>query len=284
MDRQRHVLSRTAAAAVLSLLAVTSCGGTESGRARSIDKRWEAYVEPTVTPGAVLDLDFDQAAGPGDVVPRLKNEGSARVQIALALTGGGRFVWARGRDGGGAVRTPAYAPSGTIPGAAIVVQPVAGEPDRLSPGRADFSFGLDFRPDAAPPGRPGDDGDNLLQRGRYGAAPQYKLQLDQGVPSCRVQGSAGEALVKADRAVQAGRWYRLECGRRGGRVTLTLLDLGTLQRKQWVHNGDVGAMDFSGGSAAPLSVAAKVGSNGQLDTGSLDQYHGEVDRVFLDVR
>lgn len=235
--------------------------------------------------GVDLGLGFDQVVVPGDLVPGAVNDGTAPVDISVVTQGGGRLTWTPGRNGGAAVRTPVYAEQGPVPAAAIVVRTDPTVSDPLDPGPRDLVVGVDFRADPATAGRPEDDGDNLVQRGRFGDPAQLKIQLDHGVPSCRLAGTLGEIVVAGDQPVEPGRWYRLTCTRTAGSVRLRLADLeGTTEPREWTAAGDPGEIVFA---HVPLSIGAKVTARGRIpdSTGdSTDQFHGTIDRVVVDVR
>ncbi|MDQ6527192.1 hypothetical protein RB608_26495 [Nocardioides sp. LHD-245] len=232
--------------------------------------------------GVDLGLGFDQVVVPGDLVPGAVNDGTAPVDITVVTQGGGRLTWTPGRGGGAAVRTPAYAAEGPVPAAAIVVRTDPTVPDPLDPGTRDLVVGVDFRADPATAGRPGDDGDNLVQRGRFGDATQLKIQLDHGVPSCRLAGTLGEIVVAGDQPVTPDRWYRLTCTRSAGAVHLRLLDLeDPAAPQEWTAAGDPGEIAFA---HVPLSIGAKVTARGGIAGDSADQFHGTIDRVVVDVR
>jgi len=229
-----------------------------------------------------LAFHFDQVAVPGDVVAGALNQGTASVQVEIATSGAGTFTWTTGPDGGAAVRTPTSVPGGPDPVAAIVVWPKSPAPDPLSPGERDFVMGLDFRADPFHGDTLSDDGDNLIQRGRYDDDAQMKLQLDGAVPSCRVVGSSGEVFLAADQPVLAEHWYRLTCARHDGQVRMQLIDLDQPgnEPQESVAYADPGDLEFG---TAPLSVAAKVTADGRIDPRSVDQFRGVIDRVYLDV-
>jgi hypothetical protein len=229
-----------------------------------------------------LGIGFDQVVVPGDMVPGTVNNGTARVDITVATQAGGRLTWTPGRAGGSAVRTPAYTAEGPAPAAALVVRTDPSAADPLDPGTGDFVVAVDFRADAATAGRPEDDGDNLVQRGRYGQPAQLKLQLDHGIPSCRLAGTLGEVLVRDSQPVTPDRWYRLTCTRTGPTVRMRLVDLdGPADPREVTVAGDPGAISFD---HAPLSIGAKVSDRGRIAQGSSDQFHGTIDRVVVDVR
>jgi len=277
-------MRRSAAALVCAALVVAGAAGGCAAQ------RGAATTVPAGQQGAGLEdvdlgLDFDRAVVPGDVVPGAVNAGTAAVTIHVATAGGGRLTWAQGRTRGMAVRTPSYAPDGAVPAAALVVWPGPGSPgapDPLDPGADPVEISVDLRADPAAAGRPGDDGDNLVQRGRFGETAQIKIQLDHDVPSCRMAGSLGAVVVTADRPVTPDRWYRLSCLRSGAAVRLRLVDLeGDAPPQDWVVARDPGTIALAG---VPLSIAAKVGESGRIDPDSVDQFHGTIDRVVVDVR
>ncbi len=169
--------------------------------------------------GAEVVLQFDEVAVPGDAVPTTVNDGRIAVDVTITTAAGGRLRWTSGREGG-AVRTPAFAAAADAPTAALVARP--RRPGALDPGHRDFTIGVDFVADPPDPGRPGDDGANLVQVGRFEDASQVKLQLDRGVPSCRLGGTSGAVVVSAPRPVLPEHWYRLTCRRAAGRVVLEL--------------------------------------------------------------
>lgn len=125
---------------------------------------------------------------------------------------------------------------------------------------------------------PDTDGDNVAQRGLWESGGQVKLQLDGGVPSCVVAGSAGRVLVAAPGPVVPGVWYRLACTRVGDVVRLAVLRLDTGGRTGAQAVGPTGAVLLP--AAVPLSVGGKVDPAGQLVVGP-DPFAGAVARVEL---
>lgn len=217
--------------------------------------------------------------GWGDTVSSVDNTGELSVRIDVASHGDGVLRGARGPNGG-AVRMPRW--SAGAPGFAIArVRSVASE-DVLSPGERAFGFGADFSLDETSTGSDADDGDNLLQRGLFEGTTQYKVQVDAGRLSCRVAGLAGDVIVKAERRVQPGQWYRVRCFRYGDTVTLAVARL----ERDGVH-GEWSTKDGSGPIGAvvmpketPLSVGGKLATDGSLFPASTDQFNGLVDRVM----
>lgn len=228
-----------------------------------------------------VGLGFDGVGLPGDVVPVTANEGSADVMVEVVTAAGGDLVRARG-SAGWALRTPAFQPTGAVPAAAVLVLPEPGVADALDPGEADFVIAAEFTVDPPDPGRPEDDGANLVQRGRYGTGAQIKIDVDGGVPACRVSGDAGEVLLKADLVVEPDHWYAVACARTGQRIELTLADLQdpAAEPVSWESSAPVGAIRLAG---TYVSIGAKVTGEGGIDRTSVDQFNGVIDRVVVDV-
>lgn len=270
-----------AVAGCLALLALVACGGQGTPPATA-DAAGDGPVTDDVA-DAELVLLFDDVAVPGDAVPAVHNVGRAHVQLRVVTANGGTLAWAEGLGAGMALRTPPFAPEGPVPAAALLATTTAGDDDPLSPGRRAFTLAVDVAADPPEAGRPDDDGDNLVQRGRYGEGlAQYKLQLDHGVPSCRIAGTEGVAELAAPDPVTPGGWYRLTCTRTADQVRLVVLDLeaGSQVLVDEVAEVDVGDVVLDG---VPVSVGAKADDGGRLDLAGLDQFHGVIDRVVIDV-
>lgn len=267
------------------LLLASACGapgGSPGGSAGETPAVLSGDQDDVALDGYDVAFDFDAPVVPGDVVPRVRSVGTARVHTTVVTARGGELTWTHDRGQGWAVRTPAARPEGAVEAAAIVVWPDPADADALQPGSRPVVLQVDFRVDAPAPSRPGDDGDNLVQWGRYGDRAQLKLQLDHGTPSCRVAGSGGVVLVAAKRTVTSDRWYRLSCSVTKGEVTMRLTDLDAGgEPLEWVRHADPGELRFG---RVPLSIAAKVGASGELDRNSVDQFSGTIDRVVVDIR
>lgn len=223
-----------------------------------------------------LLLDFD---GGTSSTPDLASSGSARVTTEIADANGGTVVRVD-RPGGGAAGLEPFDDDAPAELAVLVVRPT-GETDPFSPGRKPFSFGAAFRLDEVSAGSGSDNGNNLLQRGLYDDAAQYKLQVDDGHLSCRVRGAAGALTVTAGLAVTPGRWYRANCTREGDTVTLRLVERTTdgPVKRRWSRSAAIGSLTFS--QHAPLAVGGKVDSSGKVLARSSDQFNGRVDNVFF---
>ncbi|CAN5642742.1 hypothetical protein BH11ACT8_BH11ACT8_16200 [soil metagenome] len=233
-------------------------------------------------------LTFEDAGGPGAIVPGTRNLGQAASGVTVTTSAGGRVLAAAGPEGM-AVRFPAATgvEEGATPAAAIVVTP-QGRTDELEPGTNDFSFGADVALDKTSEG-PADNGDNLMQRGLFLDNAQYKLQLDHRRPSCRIAAGGRSAFVTADVEVVPESWYRLRCVREGAELRL-LMSMWTGDSwgldAQWSVRSRVRSITFeppAGSTLAPLSVGAKVDSNARIPLAAGDPFNGMVDNVFVDV-
>lgn len=231
---------------------------------------------------ALVMIDFDQTTAEFEtLLPEVVNSGVATVRTEIVTAGGGRIRLAPDLGGGGAARFPAYASEGPAAAAALLLWD-AGDGTDLSPGNRDFTFGATFSLDRASDGARGDNGDNLVQRGLFADEQQMKIQLDHGVPSCRVAGAEGEVFVEWTEAIARGTWFTLQCSRVGATVSLELTEVESRTSMGTVTvDGPTGALDFSSGP--PLAVGAKVAADGVIPTSSSDQFNGFIDEVFFDV-
>ena len=260
---------------VLVLVFVAACGGAASPATES-PSRWE----PPVTK-PLLHLNFDDLTADFDtLLPGVVNVGVAEVRVEIATAHAGRVRLAPDPAGRGAARFPGHSEAADHPAAALVVWEVKG--GALSPGKRDFTFGAAFNLDDVSEGGEADNGDNVVQRGLFADAQQFKLQVDHGVPSCRIAGTDGAVVVKWAGNVTRGKWMAATCTRQGRLVRLTLWDvasgrsLGTVQGE-----GDIGALHFD--STTPFGVGAKVLEDGRVSSSS-DQFNGVIDEVYFDVQ
>lgn len=252
------------------LLMLAACAGNEP------PSEQEQPEDRPPAPRGSLVLDFESGPRVGQRVEAVSNEGTEQLEVVVADAESARIESVEGPDGGQAVRFPAYTGAATAPAAVLVV--AADETGPLSPGERDFELGASFELDPESSGSDADDGDNLLQRGSFSDAGQYKIQLDDGVPSCRVAGDAGVVFVEADEAVDPGVWYAVSCRREGSEVTLTVAPYADREEgESWRASGPTGTLTFGD---QPLSVGGKVGSTG-APVASADQFNGAVDDVFL---
>lgn len=257
---------------------VAGCGVSGSAAGEVDDLPAVAAATPEGEAGEIW-IDFeDWVLEYGTALPGARNSGTAAIKSSVSTLRGGRVRLARSLHGG-AAGFPAYAEEQAA--AAAILVTATGREDVLSPGTADFSFGADFTLDAVSDGSDSDNGDNLVQRGLSADPVQYKIQIDRGVPSCRIAGAAGAVLVKLPEPVQRNRWYRVRCSRSGSEVKLALHDLErpSAEAVTATTQGRTGAIAMTGGMRVPMSIGAKVLLDGSIPASSTDQFNGRVDNV-----
>lgn len=247
------------AVAVLGTLGAIGCGGTNPGAAASGD-------------GRELWLRFDRSSDSG---LDLTNSGSATVDAEVSAVGAS--ITSVRRKQGRALRFPGFSDT---PTAAVVAVRPTGSTDPLAPGSRDFVVGATFRLDRTSQGSAYDNGDNLIQRGGY-AGPQYKVQLDDRRPSCRIAGSRGAVFVAASVRASPRYWHQVRCRRVGDRVTLELVTYhdGSSSRRQWSRSGPIGSLDHSSGTV--LTIGGKVHGDGTVNATDSDQFNGRVDDALF---
>lgn len=259
--------------------------------------RWFAYAalallcacSPTeVEPGPPRGLD---APTVDDSDPQLLLDFEAGVAVDgtwLATTGQpvrvvthsqGEVTSARDPSGGRAARFPSVEDAAAGNLASLVVTDVD---EAIVPKDEDFTFGVDVMLPAAATQTRRDDGDNLVQRGLYGAGGQFKLQLDDGRPSCRVEGELGEAFVHVGFDLEVGQWYRLRCEKSRQRLSLFVSELEGSEPTLWQEES-AWAVIGSVTSRAPLSVGGKVNAEESPVLDSPDQFNGVLDNVIVQV-
>jgi hypothetical protein len=110
-----------------------------------------------------------------------------------------------------------------------------------------------------------------VQKGFFSqAGGQYKLQTDQGRPSCVVNGRAGRLIARSSLSVANRRWHQVTCQRTRTAVIL---------RVDGVVRGRARGVTGRLANEAPIRVGGlKVaGANN-------DQYHGRLDNVFINIK
>jgi hypothetical protein len=185
-------------------------------------------------------------------------------------------------NGTSALRFPSYSPEVQSPRLVLVINPV-GATDLLNPEAKDFSFGADLRLNEVSSGEGGDNGDNVLQRGLFSDASQYKLQVDKRVPSCTVKSGKAQLFLKFDDGLDEG-WFRLRCDYAAGSLTLSVNQIHTDRVEELgnkTKSASIGPIGFS--ARTPATIGGKLGSNGELVLNQSDQFNGELDNVFVDV-
>ncbi len=170
---------------------------------------------------------------------------------------------------------------------ALTISP-PDDDEAFAPGARDFVFGVDVLL-PVPSGRSEEDnGDNLVQRGLFGDTGQVKLQVDDGVPSCRVAGNQGVATVKAgSEELTTETWFRIRCQREGNRLTLYLGrpdDEGDVASwEHWSKIQSTGTVTFAD-PATPISIGAKLNPHGGLVVKAPDQFNGALAHVVFTLR
>ena len=262
-------MRKLAAPSLAVLLLLAGCALNDADGAK------QPRVEPTDTPTS-LKLDFESAAPVGQDLDAVDNAGTSAVDVAVESSGDARIEVVEGPGGGHAARFPAY--TGEEPSPEAVLVATTKETGALDPLDQDFRFGASFMLDSESSGSKGDNGDNLLQRGSFDSPGQFKIQIDHGVPSCRVLGDEGEVFLKAGTAISPDVWYAVTCERDGSQVSISVTQYGE-RGQTWTATGPTGHLTFGN---LPLAVGGKVSSEG-LPVASGDQFNGAVDDVFLQI-
>jgi hypothetical protein len=225
-------------------------------------------------------------------VKGLRNSGSAKVRVGVATRDGGYLKLVRAQRKGKAIRFPEFRARTTAPKAQIRVVS-ANKSNPLNPGNRDFTFGADFRLDSGTTEtKAEDDGDNLIQRGQFQSATQYKIQLDKSIPNCRIKGTAGAVEVKSDLGVSLprNRWHRVRCYRVGDDVTLKVWRLSKRGAPKLVVNetnpDDDPTVVRIGSVTAPrgrgLAIGGRLTNRNVVPRGHADQFNGIIDSVMFD--
>ena len=155
---------------------------------------------------------------------QIEASGPGEPEIELVSANGGQVRTERGYDGGLVLAFPAHEASRHPPIAILALS--SRDSDWLQPRDDRLTFGADLTVDAVSDGTARDNGDNVIQRGLFGAAAQFKLQVDHRRPSCLVRGDAGMVLAKSSVTLEPGSWYRVTCRRAGDEVDVTVSRLG----------------------------------------------------------
>ena len=193
---------------------------------------------------------------------------------------------------------PAYATTGSNFAAVKVTPKAFGLSDVLAPREKNLKFGADIKFNSPLPGRrAGDDGNNVIQRGRA-SNDQYKIQVDRQSDnvthkaSCvlREEGFPNNfTSVVNDTSLLASSWYRLLCTRTtvGGVDFVTLsvenLTAGTPPNTKSATGTRATFLDYATATTAkpfPIAIGAKVDAAGVIDPNS-DQFNGRIDNAYV---
>ncbi|MDN4161308.1 LamG-like jellyroll fold domain-containing protein [Nocardioides abyssi] len=208
------------------------------------------------TPTVVLHLDFEQdALAPGSVV-----HDASGVARGVVVTNRGALTVVEGSTGRG-VRYPC-----PTCGRALVE---VADSTVLDPGTAPFTITADVRMTRTESAR----SMNVVQKGYYSqAGGQYKLQVDNGRPSCVVNSSRGRVVVVASASsanVADGAWHEVACSRTATEVVV-LVD-GVARARRASPAGSVA-------NTAPVRIGGK-----DVTSSDNDQYRAALDDVTISV-
>jgi hypothetical protein len=268
-------MSRTFLAEVaVCMVALAGCAHLPGSGAPTPSARSTYPIAPSISAAGVL-LDFDNEDPLATTV-------ADRVSVRSLEAGGGQAVQVQSGNGTSALRFPPHSAETQAPRLVLVISP-AGATDLLNPQGNDFSFGADLRLNDVSSGKGEDNGDNVLQRGLFSDATQYKLQVDKRVPSCTVKSGAARLIVKFDQGLDEG-WFRVRCDYEAGSLTLSVSKILTDRVEDLgdkTESMSIGSLGFS--ASTPATIGGKIGSNGELVLSESDQFNGELDNVFVDV-
>jgi hypothetical protein len=259
--------------------ALTGCGDSGDSSAHDESKPPTATDLPSGLPkDAALLLE------PYDGGTRFAQLGSADVTVSWSRIDAGRAEPISGPEGTHALDMPDFTTASRYPRAALVVRN-ATDTDHLSPGSHDFMWGADFQLDEVSTAHPGpDNGDNLLQRGLWGQAAEYKAEVDLRRASCAVHGAEGTLLVRARMNTEPGKWYRMRCFRAADSLTVSVSELGVDGWGPEVEarvNGPVGSVDYP--ASMPVSIGGKIAPNGKLIQSATDQFNGWIANPVIQI-
>ena len=138
----------------------------------------------------------------------------------------------------------------------------------LNPGKQPFSFGATVRVTdrQTPTGRD----PNIIMKGATNAA-KYKLHLLTAKPRCAFSGAASTVFVDAPNDIDDGRWHRVVCSRQV-KLHRLFIDGKLVAQSNSAYSGKIVTPD-------PL----KVGGRAVGAAGKNDQFHGDLDNVFVDI-
>jgi hypothetical protein len=183
----------------------------------------------------------------------------------VAVGGAGALSRVTRPSGGGTSPAIKFPDSG---GGTAILQ--ANHAAQLNPGAADLTITALVKLTAAETS----PGANIVQKGNFGTAGgQWKLQIDNGVPSCRIagvrNGAAVSALAEWGTSIAGTGWKFVECKRRGAVLSINVAG-GTP-----VNAPEDATMEIA--NTAKVSIGAKgTGSNN-------DQFHGSLDNIVFSV-
>jgi hypothetical protein len=227
-------------------------------------------VADDVSEDALLSAGQVEAIGPG------------QPEVTVVRAHGGQLRATPGYDGMPALRFPAHEPMRDAPNAMLALR--SQDPDWLQPRGDQLVFGADLALDAVSDGTDRDNGDNVMQRGLFGAPAQFKLQVDHRRPSCLVRGDAGMVLTTSSVTLDARSWYRITCRRTDDEVEVTVsrLDDGSAVDTEVDRDrGEIGSVTFP--AQTFLSIGGKLGPDGGPVEDATDQFDGSLTRIHVSI-
>lgn len=252
--------------AATALLVATATGCASSGRANGQGSPSPAPAE-TPAPGGGLLLNFDQQAGQGQQaqqpqVAQVRDASGNGFDGKVIAENGGQVRWVAGKGGTGrAARFPDLCREAGCTQPTAVIRISAAR--RLNAGPAPFGFGASVNLSEL------SDGANVMQKGHFTDRVQWKLQVDNGQPSCVLHTGKRRAVVVAPQRLSTGQWYNLEC--RKNDASIAILVNGAESARKDVRLGSIQ-------NNAPVHIGAK--GPGAVNN---DQFHGMLDNVFVRV-
>lgn len=244
-----------------------------------------------VAPGHAADPATVRLAVPkgtayGSVLNTLDETVGAQVTVDVARLDRGVLRAGPVRGTRRTMDFPAFSPSSAEPRAVVRITPRSTSNDVLAPRWHDFEFGAEFRKDSTSSGTSVDNGDNLIQRDLWSDPAQFKVDIDDGRPACRIKGSAGSVSVRASVSVQSSLWYQVRCARTGNTVRLTVTEHrtdGTTRTWRYQRSGSLGRLVWPK-TKTPLSVGGKLAASGAVIRSATDQFNGLVRNPLLIIR
>jgi hypothetical protein len=270
---RRRLLVGSAIGAVL-LSGAIGCGArshvASSDAAEDVEEL-VVSVADDVSPDATISDRQVEATGPGD------------PEVTLVRSNGGVVRAARGDDGSPVLSFPH---EGSVDAPVAILALSSDDPDWLQPHDDQLVFGADLTLDEISDGSATDNGDNVMQRGLFGAPAQFKLQVDHRVPSCLVRGDAGMVLTKSSVTLEPRSWYRVTCQRTGDdvKVTVSKLEDGDADADDTQvdsDSGEIGSVTFP--AKTLMSIGGKLGPNGGPVKDATDQFDGSLSRIHVSV-
>ncbi|SBT52196.1 LamG-like jellyroll fold domain-containing protein [Micromonospora auratinigra] len=248
-----RTLSALALGAATLAAAVLVDAGPAYAATEQLRLDFDATPTGQVEPGPWTSGCFADVATPGD-------SGCIAVNAPGSIS---RAARSSGTSSSPALAFPAA-------GSAVVEVPHAAN---LNPGTQDFTISAMVKLSSAQV----TVGANLMQKGYYteGASSQWKLQVDNGMPGCRIagylaNGDWGFAKADSDISIADKGWTFVQCKRRGGVLSITV--------------GANPAVTADQNAALDVSNTAKVtvGAKG-AGLSNNDQFRGELDNAVLSV-